>query len=103
MGAAMTDIRRATPLPLPPQSNEPLPTVANKPARRVLVRNRAPFPVTVYLDGMPFVVEPDKTGQYLANPESDSVTYEVPSSNIPRKTLAFDQGRTTRELTISWP
>jgi septal ring factor EnvC (AmiA/AmiB activator) len=93
MGAALAEMRRSAPLRLPT-------VVTPKDGRIVRVVNRAPFPVTVLFDDMPFRVEANGEGQY--SPEQDTFTYEVQNSDRPRKTVNLERnGRIT--LTLNWP
>jgi hypothetical protein len=100
MGMVMAEVRKVTPVTLPAPPTQPLPTQTEKAMRRVRVVNKAPMAVTVYFNELPFKVEANSTGDYIA--DQDSVSYEVVGSNNPRKTVTVPEGK-TMTLTLNWP
>jgi uncharacterized protein YhaN len=100
MGAIVAEMRKVTPVPLPPPPTRPLPQETLKTLRRVRVVNKAPFAVTVNFNDLPFKVEANATGDYIA--DQDTFTYEVVGSDRPRKTVTVGEGQ-TMTLTLNWP
>jgi hypothetical protein len=89
----INELRRSTALPLPSQVNA-------KDGRVVRVVNRAPFPVTVLFDDLPFRVDANGEGQF--SPETGTFTYEVMNSDKARRTINLDRNRQLT-LTLNWP